>query len=264
MSLNLYFGTLRQRRVGLFWFAAGLVAYSWMMVWYWPLLGDEYLKLVETMPPELLAAFVGSEVDLGTLGGFFQGEYLGLMWIAIVSSAMIAYSSKAIAGEIAVGTMELLLAQPISRLRFVLTRAAGLVTYAAALAVASFAPIQLLGPSYDINLPVRTIALLYASGSLFMLAVGGFAFMLSAAMRDGSRPAAITGSLIGVMWVLQAISQLADFAKDLETVNLLKYWQPGVLINKGSVPDQTWWVYGGVAIVSLAVAVVVFMRRDLA
>lgn len=264
MSINLLLGTLRQRSLSLFWYVFTLVAYGWMMVWYWPLMGESYSQLIESMPPELIQAFAGANVDLTTVGGFMQTEYLGIMWIGIAGSALILFASKAVAGEIGSGTMELLLTQPISRLRFVSTRIAGLVVWVAALCVATVAPIQLLGPTYDIDLPAERYLLLYGLSAVFMLAIGGIAFLVSAASRDGGKPAAVTGGLLGAMWVLHAIAGLADFAESLEPFNLLKYWQPASIIDKGTVSPESWWVLGMVALVTLFASVVVFVRRDVA
>lgn len=263
-SLNLFLGTLRQRWLSLFWFVFTLVAYGWMMAWYWPLMGESYSELIESMPPELIQAFAGADVDLATLGGFMQTEYLGIMWIGIVGSALILFSAKAIAGEIGAGTMELLLSQPISRMKLVLVRIAALFTWVIVLALATVAPIQVFGPAYDIDLPMRRYVLLYLAAIVFMLAVGGIAFLVSAATRDGGKPAAVTGGLLGVMWVIHAIAGLADFAEALEPFNLLKYWQPATIIDKGTVAPETWWVLGSVAVVSLAASVFVFLRRDVA
>jgi len=264
VNWRLLVGTLRQRRWGLLWFSIGLVSYSWLMVWYWPLVGQQLGELVKSFPRELITAFAGSDVDITTLGGFFQTEYLGLMWIAIVASAVILYAGRAIAGEISNGTMELLLTQPISRLRFALTRAVGLVVIVLVLAVATFLPIRVLGPAYDVDLSTKTLLLLSGSGELLMLAIGGLAFLVSALSREAGRPGAIVGGLLGVMWVGHTLAAFSDFADALEPVNLLYYWRPAQIIDKGTLPAEMWWVYGGVAVVSLAAAVLVFRRRDVA
>lgn len=256
---------MHQRRWHLFWFTISLAAFSWVMVWFWPQMGGaEYEQLIESMPPEMIALFGDSELSIASLGGFFQTEYLGLMWIVIVASALIGYASKAIAGEIGNGSMELLLSQPISRAQFILTRMAGLLTYVIALAAATFVPIQIFGPAYDIDLSSKTFWLLFGLGSLFMLAVGAFAFMLSALSRDGGRPTAIASGLLAAMWIGSFLAQVSDFADAFEPFNLLSYWEPGKIINDGALTTNAWWVYGGVAIVSLAVAYIGFMRRDVA
>ncbi len=235
------------------------------MVWFWPQFGDiGYDDLISSMPPELIALMGSSGADLGTLGGYFETEYLGLMWMLIVSSAVILYAMKAVAGEVSAGTMELTLAQPVSRMSLIVTRIAGLVVVSAALVVATIAPIQLLGPGYDIDISARAYALLYGVGMLFVLAVGGIALALSAGARESGKPTAIVGGLLGGMWIMHVLAEVSDLASWFEPLNLLKYWRPADIINEGAVTPEVWWVYAGVVAATFAIAVVRFVRRDVA
>ncbi len=263
MSLPILTATLHQRRWSIIWYSAGLVFYSWLMVWFWPLFGgEEYTQLVDSLPKEVLAAFGTAELSLGTLGGYMQVEYLGLMWMIIVSSAIILYATKACASEIDAGTMELLLAQPLSRTRLMLTRIAGLVIVALALSAATFVPIQIFGPRYTVDLSAEVFWLLFAQGTLFILAIGGITLVVSAFSSSGGRPAAFASGLLGAMWVLHFVAEVSEVAEALETINLLRYWEPGRIINDASANPDAWWVYGCVTIVSFGVAVWGFARRD--
>jgi hypothetical protein len=60
------------------------------------------------------------------------------------------------------------------------------------------------------------------------------------------------------------VSNVSDIADFFGPVNLVSKWQPGVVLDGGSVEPSTWWLYGLVAAVSLAASVVVFSRRDAA
>ncbi len=263
MSWNLFKGTLHQRRKPLFWFSFSLIAYSWMMVWFWPQMGGaEYAELAESMPPEMIALFGDADLSLASLGGYFQTEYLGLMWMVVAASALIGFASKAIAGEIGGGTMEILLSQPLSRSKFILTRMGVLVLYVLLLGAATFVPIQILGPGYDIELSAKVFWLLLGLGSLFMLAIGSFAFMVSALSRDSGRPTVVTSAAIATMWIMSFLADVSDFADALDPFNLLSYWEPGKIINNGALDTNAWWIYGGVSIVFLMIAYVGFMRRD--
>ncbi len=265
MSWTVLAATLRQRRWSLLWYSLGLVFYSWVMVWFWPQFqGTEYVDIIERLPEELIALMGSSGADLGTLGGYFETEYLGLMWMLIVSSAVILYAMKAVAAEVSAGTMELVLAQPISRVRFIVTRVVGLVIVSAILTGATFAPIQLFGPRYDIELTGETFALLYGLGMLFVLSIGGISLALSAGAREAGRPTAIVGGALGGMWILHILAEVSDIAGWFEPFNLLKYWRPADIINDGAVAAEVWWVYGGVTVASIAVAIVRFVRRDVA
>lgn len=265
MSWTVLRGTLHQHRSSIFWFAFGLVAYAWMMVWFYPEIGGgEYARMVEQMPPEIMAMFGGTEVSFGSIGGYFQTEYLGLMWMLIVASAVIVFAARAFAGEIAAGTMELVLAQPVSRIRVAVTRVVALIGYSAILASASFLPIMIFGPKYDIDLSWSTYWQLFAFGTLFMLAVGGLTMLLSAMFRGAGKPGSIVAALLVSLWIADLLSGVSKAAEFFDPVNLVTYWQPGVIINGGGVSGDAWWVYGVVALVTLVASVVVFSRRDVA
>jgi len=55
MSWTLFRATLHQHRTSIFWFTVGLVFYAWVMTWFYPTIGEEYARMIETFPPELLA-----------------------------------------------------------------------------------------------------------------------------------------------------------------------------------------------------------------
>ncbi|MGV8083024.1 MAG: ABC transporter permease subunit [Coriobacteriia bacterium] len=265
MSWTLFKGTVHQHRMPMVWFSVGLVLYSWMMAWFHPQIGGgEYAQLVESLPPEMLAIFGGTEVPFASLGGYFQTYYLGLMWMLIVVSALVLFSVKAFSGEIAAGTMEFVLAQPISRIRFAVTRIVVLAGYAILLAAASFVPIQVLGPLYDIELSPETLWTLFAFGVLFMLAAGGLAMLLSSIFREGGKPVAITSGVLVLLWIADLLSGVSRIAEFFDPVNLVGYWQPGTIINGEAVPAEAWWLYAIVATVMLAGSVFVFSRRDVA
>lgn len=265
MSWTLLRGTLHQHRTPMFWFSAGLVLYSWMMVWFYPLFSQgEYSDLIDSLPPEMLALFGGTEVDFATMGGFFQTEYLGIMWMLIVASAVIVFAARAFAGEIGAGTMEFTLAQPVSRVRLATTRVVALVGYAVLLSAATFVPIQVVGPSYDVELSAQVFWTLLAFGTVFIVAIGGLALLLSSMFRDGGRVGAIAASVLVVFWVADLVANVSEAAEVIDPINLVSYWQPGKIINGDAVPAGAWWLYGVVAVVTLVASVVIFSRRDVA
>jgi ABC-2 type transport system permease protein len=265
MSWTILRATLQQRRTALAWYIGSLVAYSWMMVWFYPKIGGgEYAQLIDSMPPEVMQIMGGGDISFASLGGFFQTEYLGLMWMLIVASAVLIFTSRAFAGEIADGTMELVLSQPVSRVKLAITRVVALVAYVLLLAAATFVPIQVFGPTYDINLSAKVFWLLMALGTLFMLAVGGIGMLASSAFRSGGKASSIAAGVLVVMWVSDLISNFSEVADFFGPVNLISEWQPGKIINDGTAPGEVWWLYGIVAVVSLVACVFVFSRRDVA
>ncbi len=264
MSWTLLRATFHQRRSSVFWFCISLVLYSWMMVWFWDQMGSTYTQMLENYPPEMLALFGGNDVSFATLGGFFQVEYLGLMWMIIIASAVVIFAVRAFAGEIGNGTMELVLAQPVSRSQVAVTRVVAFIVYAVLLNVATFVPIQLFGSSYGIELSGGVFWTVSALGLLFTLAIGGFAMLLSSMFRDGGKPAAIASGVLLLFWIADMVANVSEAAEFFDPVNLVTYWQPGVIINGGDAPAEAWWIYGILAVVTLAGSVFIFSRRDVA
>ncbi|MRS11665.1 MAG: hypothetical protein EG823_01160 [Actinobacteria bacterium] len=264
MSWTLLRGTLHQRRTSMFWFCFSLALYSWMMVWFWEKMGADYGQMLENYPQEFLTLFGGNEVSFASMGGFFQIEYLGLMWMIIIGAAVVLFACKAFSGEIGAGTMELLLAQPISRARVALTRVVAFIGYAVLLNAFTFVPIQIFGPTYDVKLSAEVFWTVFLLGLLFTMGIGGLAMLLSSMFRDSGKPAAIASGMLLLFWIADMVANVSEAAEFFDPVNLVTYWQPGKIINGGSADAASWWVYGLLTVVTLAGCVVVFSRRDVA
>lgn len=264
MSWTVLRATLHQRRVSILTFSLTLIIYSWIMMWFYPALGAEYAKMIDSFPPEMLQMFAGTEISFSSMGGFFQIEYLGLMWILIVGGALIAFASRSFAGEIDSGTMEFTLAQPLSRVRLAVTRVAALALYAVTLAASTFVPIQIFGPKYDVDVSAKAFWTLMLLGCVFALAIGGMALLASALMPDAGKAAGIVSGVLVLFWIADMLSSYSKIAEFFDPVNLIGHWQPGLIINGEALDPSSWWLYGLVAVVSLAASVVAFSRRDVA
>jgi hypothetical protein len=94
--------------------------------------------------------------------------------------------------------------------------------------------------------------------------MGGLGMVFSAMFRDGGKPVAITSGILLVFWLADMIANVSKAAEALDPVNLVTYWQPGVVINGGDIEPAAWWIYAAVALVGLAGSVAVFARRDVA
>jgi len=265
VSWHLLKATLYQRRTALLWYSISLVSYSVMITWYFPTIVNSGLEeLVDTLPPEIVAFFAGTNTSLFTLGGFLATEYLGFVWVLIMAAAGITFAVKSYSSEIGAGTMELLLAQPVSRRSLSITRAVALMIYLALLVVSTIWPIQLTAAAMDIAYDAGSLWLVGGVGLLLALAISGIAMLAASASRESGKPAGIVGGVLGAMWIFHFLAASAEWAEKLEVVNLFKYWDPATIIDKGTVAASAWFVLGGVALASLVASVFVFGRRDVA
>src|SRR4030043_806883 len=122
----LFTKVLKTNRVSLVIYNAICIGFVWFYAAFFPSIFKESEKLKEAFkayPQDLMKAF-GIEIDkfISSFEGFMAGEYFSMLWPIIVIVLIIAYAGSAIAGEIESGTIELLLAQPISRLRIFLSK----------------------------------------------------------------------------------------------------------------------------------------------
>src|SRR5207245_10369701 len=85
---------------------------------------QQYLTI---LPKALLQAFNISGPNIFPFGGFLVAEYLSCIWVVIVAAFIISFTSGAIAREVEQGTIELVLAYPVGRMRFFLSKVVVLV-----------------------------------------------------------------------------------------------------------------------------------------
>jgi ABC-2 type transport system permease protein len=267
MSWTIVRASLQQRRTSLMWFTIGLAAYSFFIVWYYPQFAgnDEFFEQIqEVFSQEMLAAFGAAGLDFSTLGGFLGVEYLSLIWVVIVGFAVINVAAKSIASDVENGTMEITLTQPISRFTVAVSRYVALAIYAVILNLATVVPIKLAGMLYDVEVPIDSMLLLFAVGTLLTLAIGGVAYAVSAFSSSGGRVSAVVGGLLGVMWLLNFISAVNEGTEFLGKLTVFYYWEPGRIIDEVATKPEAWWAFGVAAVAFPLLAIWRFVRRDVA
>jgi ABC-2 type transport system permease protein len=265
MSWSVFRSSLQLRRTSLFWYSFGLTLYGWFIVAFFPLIEDnmEYMEVFETVfTDEMLALFGGAGLNFGTLGGFLSIEYLSLIWVFIVGAAVITFAAGALGGAVDDGTMELTLAQPISRMQVVLARYLALAAYAGALNFVTVATIYLPGLLHGVDVPLDAMGLLFAIGWLVTMAIGGFAYAVSALSSGGGRTIAVSLGVLGAMWLADVLGNISERFDWLSEFTLFHYWKPDVVIDELAVAGEAWVIFGTTAVVTFATAIWAFKRRD--
>ena len=138
MLRNVYLKSLRDMRRSIVWWSLGLIAMTALMIAVYPTIRDnpDLNKLVENYP-EALKAFIafGGDLDYTSGAGYLGSELFAFMVPLLLSIAAIGAGARATAGEEEGGTIDLLLANPVSRQRLVFEKATALATEVVLLAV---------------------------------------------------------------------------------------------------------------------------------
>jgi len=257
--------TLREHRRALVGWALGLVGVALMYSAFYPSIVDNagpitsYLK---TLPQTFQRAFLGSDVDFVTPGGYLQTELFGFFGPILMLVFAIGTGARAIAGEEEHGSLDLLLSTPLPRSRVVRDKALALVAGAAILMVIVWVALLVIGPPFDLSPGIANVGA--ACLMLFLLAVafGTIALAAGAATGQRARAVAIAAATAAAMWILDVLAPSVDAIAWLQKVSLFYYYDENTPVKRGLVPLNV-LVLVVVSAVAYAIAISTFERRDL-
>ncbi len=224
------------------------------------MLDDTLKSLGEQFPETLLALFGGG--DMGTPEGFYQIEMFGMMIPISLLVVTIVIGTAALAGEEKNNTMGLLLANPVRRSTIVIQKTWTMILYAVIVALASFLGVaggSLLG---NLGMDIGNIAATCALAALLGLAFGGLALALGAA--TGRTQIASYGAVgvAVVAFIVNGFLPLNDSTAAWAKMSPFYYY----LSSDPLINGMAWGhaaVLGGLFVILLAAAVILFQRRDL-
>lgn len=212
--------------------------------------------------PEAFEAMIGEAGSITTPAGFLAAEFFSWIPLLFITVAIIAATGTT-AGEEASGTMDLLLAQPISRRRLLAEKAAGIavpVTLGILVSLPAFAVMKLF-VEFDVTV------LRFFEGLIFVvpLVLLFGAMALWAGVTFDNRGAA-SMTVIGVLVFAYFLHILGATVSSLDDVRKLSpfYWSDASLV---LVRGFQWGRAGGVLAVAMLFFVLAlwsFERRDIA
>jgi len=264
MNGTLFRHLWRSQRTKLLVVCVAMLAWSTFLPVIYQSFGQQMQALVDSgVIPKQLTNFGGA--DVFTLAGSVALGYIHPIAIILVSIFAIGFSASAVAGERQRGTLEVLLARPLSRWTVYITLLAavllfiGLVLAAASLGtVAGSAAAGILD-----QLPVGRLPLLWLNGMLLWGAFAAIALAASVSFDRLTPALGVTLAIVIVSYFLYVLGSLWPDAKGLEPYSLFTYLTSRDILT-GIVDVKSFALLGAVAAVAIAIALVVFPRRDLA
>jgi len=147
-----------QRRSLLAW-SVSLVLLVAMYVAIWPSIRDQpaMTDFLNSMPPAMRSLFAMSGADMTTPIGYVKIEMLSLMAPLLVRLYAVTTGAAAVAGEEDRHTLDMLLANPVSRGRLLLEKLAAMTAGIVLLAGVTGAALLIESPMADMRLPVGPI-----------------------------------------------------------------------------------------------------------
>jgi len=247
--------------------AAGLATWGFLLPVIYATFGADFRQLVEGGYFgdlfDAFAAFGGGSVF--TLDGSVALGFLHPIPIALVAILAIGHPIGALAGERQRGTLEVLLARPISRRAVYGTALAATLVFVIAALAANLAGVVAGAVLFDVadELEPARLLLVWANAVLLFVALGTLALAASVSF---DRVAPALGSVLAFAIVSYAVELLGALWPDMagwRPWSLFHYFQPAAILAGDASPWDA-AILAGVAAAAVAYAVWLFPRRDLA
>ncbi len=263
MLRNVFLKTLRDERRALIGWAIGIAVLAGYTLVFFPFMRDntELTKLMQTLPTALRSIY--GQADFSTGSGYLSSALFNLMVPLLFLIYGITQGANAIAGEEDRRTLDLLLANPVSRTSVLLAKFAAICAALIGLGVVLWLTLLIGGNLVQLNVPLGNLAAATLSGVLLGGAASALTLAVGAATGNRGVSLGIGAAVLFAGYLLQtlaaSIPELADWQK-LSPFYYYSHHQP--LINGLSLGNAAVLIVA--AGICLAVAVGLFTRRDLA
>lgn len=273
MNLTLLKKSINESKWLLFWCSLAIFWFCWIRVWLVSQLqmGD-FQEILESLPIDI-ERFIAVEFTwLITYAGRIAMTYDEFVVVLCISVWAISRGSDCVSGEVGRGTMEMLLAQPVSRMQILATNAVVTVVGLAVLTTVAWSAIyvgihtfstsefvtptwKFLGyevPNYFAEkeehvVPVssKVSASLFVHASITMFALGvmiaGFTTFMSSWDRYRWRTIGLVVGIFVVQVIIKLIGLAAEQTEWMLYLSVLTAYEPEAVVRIIDLsPDQTW------------------------
>jgi ABC-2 type transport system permease protein len=260
MLKSLFAKTLYEKRWGIFWWSLAMFAFTMSIILLFPTFRDSFGQSL-TNVPDSLKAILGEAQDYQQINGFLHLQVFMQMIFLTLIYGIILFSGL-IAGEENDGTLQSLLAQPISRTKVYFQKLGAGAVIIGIVSLAMFAATWL--GTVMIGDPVSPWRALQATFSLWLASMVLSTVAYSLGSATGRR--GIAGALAGVYAFMgYMVFTLANTVKALEIPNYFapfRYFASPRVLDSG-LSLQNVAVLSAVCGALIIIGWLVFRKRDI-
>jgi ABC-2 type transport system permease protein len=256
--------TWRSQRLKLSIVSASLLVWGLLLPVIYANFGSRFRALLEGgMIPEQFARFGGG--DIFSLPGSIALSLIHPIALILISVFAVGFSSSAIAGDRQRGTLEVLLARPISRRSLYVSLAVAAFAFVAVL-VAVLLVGGLLGSAFAGvlgELRVDRVPLLWLNAVLLFGSIAAIGLAASVSFDRLPPALGVTIAIVVLTYFFDILGSLWPKAEGLRPYSLFHYLKAKAILS-GSAEPLDLVVLAAVIVCAVIWALVVFPRRDLA
>ncbi len=258
---------LRRSRGLVIWLGITLLAYGGIMGLMYPFMVEndalirEYL---DAFPKGLWAAFGMSGGTLADPGVFFNTYISSWLWPIMAVAIALLTGTRAAAADLDRGFVDLPLATPVSRVRYLAASIWAQLVVMAVLALTAVIGLwgagRLVGVEFDLPRFLLAGLLCFA----FACAVAGPATVVSVITLSRGTTSAIIAGVVIAMYALFVVAGIADDWAWLAPLSAWSHFGTTAIIDDGVFPIGDLALFAAIAVAGWGVALWAFRRRDLA
>lgn len=250
-----------ERRALVGW-SLGVATYALVMTAMFPTVRSSpgIANLYRAYPEALRAMF--SIQDLSTGSGFIRAEIFSFVAPLLLTVFAVLWGSDLVAGEEDRGTVDVLLANPVSRSRFLLEAWAALAASLVLVATALWVGLELGNLVFDVELPLNGLTAACAASGLLAFCFGSIALALGAGTGGRGLARGVTVALLVVSYLLATLAELIHWIKPLRPASPWYHAMGVDPLGSGWQPWRLAFVVGVAGIV-VWLGLLAYRRRDL-
>ncbi|HEY7131631.1 MAG TPA: ABC transporter permease subunit [Candidatus Limnocylindrales bacterium] len=264
MNAALFRHILRSQRAKLAIVSVAIAAWSVFLPIIYGSFGQQIKQIVDSgIIPQQLLNFGGG--DPFTLGGSIALGYIHPIAIILIGIFAVGFTTSAVAGERQRGTLEVVLARPVSRRVLYVTLLVALLLFLAIILVAAIVG-TVIGCSIAgvlDELPIERLPILWLNGLLLWGAIGAIGLAASVSFDRLTPALGVTMAILIVSYFLEILGSLWPDAAGLQQYSLFHYLSAREIL-AGTTDVAGLALLAVVGAIAIGWAVVVFPRRDLA
>jgi ABC-2 type transport system permease protein len=260
--ISVFLHSLSRYRGQILGWGLGLALLGFYLVGFYDTIAAEqetYTRLIENFPKEMMA-FFGDFTEMATPQGYLGIEFFSYMPLILGIFAVMA-GSGLLASDEEAGTLELVIAHPISRTALFVSRLLAFITAAASILILTWLSFVLGKQSSSMDVTVGELARPFIELFAMLMLFGGLALLLSMLLPSRGMAAMISGLLLVASFFITSLQRIDPDLEPLARFSPLTYYLGGdaILGLNGE------WLAGlvGFALLFMLAGWFFFQRRDL-
>lgn len=256
--------SLWQRRWSNLWWLVGILAFVVLQMTFYPTIRDQAAELEKSFSnlSDSAVALISDTGDFFSPVGYLSGQIFYFMLPLLLGGLAITLGASLIGREEREGTLELLLARPISRGRLMLAKASfGIVTVMFVGLAATVATV-IMSRLVDLPVPADNILLTGLVATVLAISFGAIAFMITLLGRTARAASIGVAALIAIAgYLLTSLAANVEWLKWPAKVLPFDYYRPAEIL-RGTYNWKNLLFIVGVIVLAGIISWSAFRRRD--